>query len=85
MSYNMTKIANLILYMLDFQVKHLNDKKLSIILFLIDYNHLEHCGEKIFGEEYIKSARNPEPVILGELFTIIPTKKELNKKNESLT
>ncbi|NOX14513.1 MAG: DUF4065 domain-containing protein [Epsilonproteobacteria bacterium] len=84
MSCNMTKIANLILYMLNEQVKNLNDKKLSIMLFLIDYNHLEHCEAKIFDEKYIKSARNPEPVILSELFDIIANAEELDEEDERL-
>ena len=35
----MTKVANVILYMLHKQVKHLNDKKVAIMLFLIDFNN----------------------------------------------
>jgi len=50
----MTKVANVILYMLHKQVKHLNDKKVAIMLFLMDYNHQKYFGEKIFNEEYIK-------------------------------
>ena len=39
----MTKVANVILYMLHKQVNHLSDKKVAIMLFLIDFNHLKFC------------------------------------------
>ena len=55
----MTKVANVILYMLHKQVKHLNDKKVSIMLFLMDFNHQKYCGQKLFNEEYIKGTRHP--------------------------
>ncbi|MDX1810100.1 MAG: DUF4065 domain-containing protein [Sulfurospirillaceae bacterium] len=84
MQYDMTKIANVILYMLHKQVKHLNDKKLSIMLFLIDYNHLKYCGDKIFGDEYIKNTRHPEPKILSELFDIIANEEDLAEDDERL-
>jgi hypothetical protein len=80
----MTKIANVILYMLHKQVKFLNDRKLSIMLFLIDYNHLQYCDAKIFGDTYIKSTRNPEPKILGELFEIIANEEDLDEDDERL-
>ncbi len=81
---DMTKVANVILYMLHKQVKHLNDKKLSIMLFLMDFNHLKFCGKKIFGEEYIKSARNPEPKVLAEIFDIIANAEDLEEEDERL-
>lgn len=81
---DMTKVANVILYMLHKQVKHLNDKKVSILLFLMDYNHQKFCGEKIFGDEYIKSARNPEPVILSEIFDIIANQEDVEESDERL-
>lgn len=84
MTLDMTKVANVILYMLHKQVKHLNDKKLSILIFLMDYNHLKFCGKKIFGDEYIKSSRNPEPVILSELFDIIANNEDLDEEDERL-
>lgn len=80
----MTKVSNVILYMLHKEVKHLNDKKVSIMLFLMDYNHQKFCGEKIFNEEYIKSARNPEPVILSELFDIIANSEDLDEEDERI-
>ena len=81
---DMTKIANVILYMLHKQIKHLNDKKLSIMLFLMDFNHQKHCGEKIFKEEYIKSARHPEPIVLSEIFDIIANNEDLEEEDERL-
>ena len=79
MNLDMTKVSNVILYMLHKEVKHLNDKKASIMLFLMDYNHKKFCGEKIFNDEYIKSARNPEPVVLSELFDIIANSEDLEE------
>ncbi|WP_375723529.1 SocA family protein [Arcobacter sp. KX21116] len=79
---DMTKVANVILYMLHKQVKLLNDKKLSILLFLMDYNHLKYCGKKIFGDEYIKGSRSPEPKILSELFEIIATEEVLEDEDD---
>lgn len=84
MNIDMTKIANVILYMLHKQVSHLNDKKLSIMLFLIDYNHQNFCSDKIFADEYIKGARQPEPVVLGELFDIIANGEDLEEDDERL-
>ena len=74
----MTKVANVILYMLHKQVKHLNDKKVSIMLFLMDFNHQKYCGQKLFNEEYIKGTRHPEPIILGELFDIVANEEDLS-------
>jgi hypothetical protein len=68
--------------MLDNKVSHLNDKKLSILLFLMEYKHLENCGEKLFGEEYIKTNRNPEPKILGDIFDIIANDIDLDEDDE---
>ncbi len=84
MNIDMTKVANVILYMLHKQVKHLNDKKLSIMLFLMDFNHSKHCGSKIFNEEYIKAARNPEPTVLSELFDIIANEEDLDEEDPRL-
>lgn len=81
---DMTKVANVILYMLHKQVKHLNDKKVSILLFLMDYNHQKFCGKKIFGDEYIKTSRNPEPVLLSEIFDIIANQEDLDENDERL-
>lgn len=80
----MTKVANVILYMLHKKVEHLNDKKLSIMLFLIEYNHIKFCDKKIFNEEFIKNSRNPEPVLLGELFDVIANNEDLEEEDERL-
>lgn len=84
MELNITKIANVILYMLDNKVKHLNDKKLSILLFLIDNSYLETSQTKIFGDSYIKNSRNPEPKILSEIFDIIGNSEDLKEDDERL-
>ena len=84
MNVDMTKVANVILYMLHKKVDHLNDKKLSIMLFLIEYNHLKFCNKKIFNEEFIKNSRNPEPVLLGELFDVIANNEDLDEEDERL-
>lgn len=78
------KIANVIIYLLDKKVPHLNDKKLSILLFLMEYNHQKNCGEKMFGEEYIKDKRHPEPKILSEVFDIIANAEDLEEEDERL-
>lgn len=80
----MTKVANVILYMLHKKVEHLNDKKLSIMLFLMEYNHLKFCDAKIFNEEFIKNSRNPEPVLLSELFDVIANNEDLDEEDERL-
>jgi uncharacterized phage-associated protein len=80
----MTKVANVILYMLHKQVKHLSDKKVAIMLFLIDYNHLKFCGQKIFNDTYIKGSRHPEPVIVSELFDIVANEEDLDEEDERI-
>lgn len=84
MNIDITKVANVILYMLHKQVKQLNDKKLSIMLFLMDYNHIKFCGEKIFGDEYVKEARHPMPKVLGEVFEIIANEEDLDEDDERI-
>jgi len=84
MNFDMTKIANVILYMIHKQVKNLNDKKLLILLFLMDYNHQKFCGKKIFGDEYIKQSRNPEGRILSEIFDIIANEEDLEDDDARL-
>lgn len=81
---DITKIANFILYALDKEAASLNDKKLSILLFLIDYESMENNGTKIFGDEYIKSSRNPEPKILTELFEIMANNEDLEEEDPRL-
>ena len=70
--------------MLHKKVEHLNDKKVSIMLFLIDYNHQKFCKNKIFNEEYIKNSRNPEPVLMSELFDVIANQEDLKEEDERL-
>ncbi|MEA3383082.1 MAG: DUF4065 domain-containing protein [Campylobacterota bacterium] len=84
MQPNITKIANAILYMLDNKVSNLNDKKLSILLFLIDFNHIEKSGNKIFDELYIKNNRNPEPKTMSNLFDIIANNDDLEEEDDRL-
>ncbi len=70
--------------MLHNQVNHLNDKKLSIMLFLIDFNHQKYCGKKIFDEEYLKTSRQPKPIVLGEIFDIIANGEDLEEDDERI-
>ncbi len=70
--------------MLDNKVSHLNDKKVAVLLFLMDYKHLEKFDAKIFGETYIKSKRNPEPKTLGNIFDIIANSEDLEEADERL-
>jgi len=81
---DITKVANFILYMIENKVSYINDKKLSILLFLIDYKSLQTYDTKIFGEEYIKAPRAPEPKILSELFDIIANQEDLEEEDERL-
>ncbi len=71
MYIDMTKVANIILYMLHKQVKALNHKKIELMLFFIEKNHLDFCGKKIINETFIKTSRGIKPLILDELFNII--------------
>ena len=84
MSIDVTKVANVILYMLHKQVKQLNDKKVSIMLFLMDYNHQKYCGQKLFNETYIKGSRHPEPIVLSELFDIVANEEDLEEEDERI-
>ena len=84
MKIDITKIANAILYMLEKDVKHLNDRKVAILLFLMDFENQKKTGEKIFNEEYIKDKRNPEPVVIGEIFEIIANSEDLDEEDERL-
>ncbi len=81
---DITKIANLILYMIDKKVSIINDKKVSLLLFLIDFESLKTNGVKIFNDEYIKQARNPEPKVLTGIFEIIANEDDLEDDDPSL-
>lgn len=39
---------------------------------------------KIFGDEYIKTPRNPEPKLLTEIFEIIANQEDLEEEDEKL-
>ena len=82
MNFDITKVANAIVYMLDNNVQHLNDKKLSILLFLMDYSNVDNYKEKIFGEQYIKEKRQPEPKILSDIFDILANDLDLDEEDE---
>jgi len=84
LNININKIANTILLMLDNKVSHLNDKKLLILLFLIDYNHLKNCNSKIFDETYIKTNRNPQAKTMGDIFEVIANNEDIDEEDERL-
>ena len=84
MKFDITKIANAILYMIENKVTNLNDKKLCSLLFIIEYNHLQTYEDKIFGETFIKDKRAPEPKILGDIFNIIANNIDLEDNDERL-
>ena len=71
MNIDMTKIANIILYMIHKQVKALNHKKIELMLFFMEYSHLNFCGKKIVNETFIKTSRGVKPLVLDELFNLI--------------
>lgn len=81
---DITKVANVILYFLHKQVNYLNDKKVVIMLFLIDYEHLKYCNRKIFGDVYIKTPRYPKAEVICEIFDIIANNKDLKEDDERL-
>ncbi len=79
--FDITKVANLILYMIHKKVKNLNDKKLTLMMFFMEYNHLEYCGSKIFFDTYIKQKRNPESLILSDIFDVIANEENLEDED----
>jgi len=82
--FDISKIANATLYMLENKVVNLNDKKLEALLFMIDYTHYKKHEEKIFGDEYIKAKRSPEPKIMGDIFGIIANDIDLDENDEKM-
>ena len=82
MNIDMTKIANIILYMLHKQVKALNHKKIELLIFFCELNHLNFCGKKILGETFIKTSRGVKAEVLDELFTLILDEVEFEEKNK---
>ena len=81
---DITKVANLILYMIEKKVSIINDKKVSLLLFLIDFESLKTDGSKIFNDKYIKQARNPEPKVLTNIFEIIENEDDLEEDDPNL-
>lgn len=81
---DITKVANFILYMIEKKVTLINNKKVSLLLFLIDFEAEQKNGTKIFDGTYIKKARNPEPKVLSELFDIIANEKDVDEEDEKL-
>ncbi|WP_419777738.1 type II toxin-antitoxin system antitoxin SocA domain-containing protein [Malaciobacter marinus] len=84
MGFDITKIANFILYMLEKDAQFINQKKVSTLLFLVDYENLQKNGEKIFADDYIKEKRAPTPKIMQEIFTIIENNEDLDEEDEML-
>jgi len=84
LKFDISKIANATLYMLENKVVNLNDKKLEALLFMIDYTHYKKHEEKIFGDEYIKAKRAPEPKIMGDIFGIIANDIDLEENDERM-
>lgn len=68
---DITKVANLILYFLHKGVKNLNHKKIELLIFFIEKNHLDFCGKKILNENFIKTPRGVKAEVLDELFNTI--------------
>ncbi len=84
MKIDITKVANAILYMIENKVSNLNDKKLAVLLFLIDFDHLKNYDEKIFGELYIKGNRSPEPETLSNIFGVMINNEDLEEEDDRL-
>ncbi len=84
MKFDINKVANATLYMLENKVNHLNDKKLVAMLFMIDYSHFTQYGEKIFADLYIKEKRSPRAQIMSDIFNIIANDIDLDEDDERL-
>lgn len=82
MNSDITKIANIILYMLHKQVKSLNNKKIELMLFFMEFNHLKFCEKKIVNEIFIKEKRGVKASTLGELFDLILDEVILDEDDE---
>lgn len=82
MKIDITKIANAIVLMIDKKVKHLDDRKLSIMLFLIDYNHKKIHNEIIFADDYIKNKKLPQSQTLNELYDLIASEEDIDEEDE---
>jgi len=83
MKFDITKIANAIIYMLDSKSKYLNNRKIISLLFMVDYYYKEEHNEKVFGEIYKKDDREPRAVILENIFQIIIDNDDLDENDEN--
>ncbi|RXJ79126.1 DUF4065 domain-containing protein [Aliarcobacter skirrowii] len=79
---DMTKVANIILYMLHKQVKGLNNKKVELMLFFMEKNHLDFFNQKIVNEEFIKDKRGVKAKNLSEIFELIIDEVDLDEDDE---
>lgn len=79
---DITKVANIILYLIHKQTTALNDRKLELMLFFMEYNHLQFCGKKIVNEEFIKTKREPKALFLNEIFELIKAEEILEEDDE---
>lgn len=61
--FNITKIANAIIYFVDNDVQNLGKTKLMKLLFYTDKYHLEKFGKSVFGDTYHKLPQGPVPTI----------------------
>ncbi|WP_066355286.1 type II toxin-antitoxin system antitoxin SocA domain-containing protein [Aliarcobacter skirrowii] len=79
---DMTKVANIILYMLHKHVKGLNNKKVELMLFFMEKNHLDFFNQKIVNEEFIKDKRGVKAKNLSEIFELIIDEVDLDEDDE---
>ena len=68
--------------MLHKQVKALNHKKIELLIFFCELNHLNFCGKKILGETFIKTSRGVKAEVLDELFTLILDEVEFEDEED---
>lgn len=73
-SFNITRIANAIIYFVNQEVYNLGKTKLMKLLFFTDKYHLEKFGRSVFGDTYHKLPQGPVPTI---------TLNVINSLNES--
>jgi len=62
-SFNITRIANAIIYFVNKDVHNLGKTKLMKLLFFTDKYHLEQFGRSVFGDTYHKLQQGPVPTI----------------------
>ena len=83
MKFDITKVANAIIYMLDSESRFLNHRKIALMIFLVDFYHLEQYGVKVFGDDYVKDPREPKSVMLDNLFQVIIEDDEIDETDDS--